>query len=173
MLRIRNPLEHPWQGFMPFFFGHGRRRRGGGCPWKQGRGPGPHRGRPRCSPSRGAHCSRGRDRYQSGGAGPFGGAGAFGGFGPWASANCWTNQPNQKEQSKTESGNGDEKKDGQPPFTTFQDIFDHVTQSLGQTENGKGDGKKDGQPAFNTFQDIFDHVTQTLGEQFKVGEYAP
>eukprot|EP00493_Phyllostaurus_siculus_P025634 UN25979 len=76
MLRIRTPLEHPWQGFMPFFFGHGRRRRGGGCPWKQSRGPGPHRGRPHCSPSRGAHCSRGRDRYQSGGAGPFGGAGA-------------------------------------------------------------------------------------------------
>jgi len=131
MLRIRTPAEQAWQGFLPFLAGHGRRRHSGrGCPWKQGPprdGCGrPHRGpsgSPHCPPGRGGHCHKGRKD---------GGAGGFGVFGPWGSPNWWKNQSDKAQENKTENDKEDQQKDGAPNFASFQDVFDHVTQTIAE-----------------------------------------
>ncbi len=135
MLRIRTPRQGGWQGgFLPFMFGLGRRGHHGGrgCPWRQGpprHGCGrPARGPSGCSPHHGPQFRAGHCRK---------GACEDGFSGPWWSQGWWTNQQNEKNKEKDsaqknqQDGAQQSQQDAQN-FTSFQDVFDHVTQTLSE-----------------------------------------
>lgn len=139
MLRIRTP-GHSSQGLWPFLFGFGRRphHRGGRCrpgppggrgghcrPDPRCRGFPPHHGPPF---SRGGHCRRGASR----------GFGGFAGFGPSMFGNWGTNPTNEETKTSDEKKTSEDtqqqqgQENGAQNFTTFQEVFDHVTQTLAE-----------------------------------------
>nr|AAX09928.1 oxidative stress protein [Aurelia aurita] len=134
MLRMRTPNRHPWHGIWSMVFGQGGR---GGPFGRRG-----HHGRGRHGPR--PHCPRFAHHGGPNMHGPPGRGGCRGGFGdprgagwygPWG-CHFQSNENNEEKTDKTTQQQGAEgNPPNPPPYPSFEEVFDQVSQAVGQFFN--------------------------------------